>query len=132
MEMITAQIENTKRQLISNQVMLKEHCSRVTQILKELDDGSLYDVFQQLETETPSDAMMLQISQYLKGKVDKAANEHKVQEDKIRELRSERDRIIKAKQALELESELLKKTVVSDIKKLQLSIQERERNIRVG
>ena len=54
------------------------------------------------------------------------------QEKRLKEVRDERDELIKAAQAIEMESELTKRTIQFDINKLQHSIQEIEKRVNVG
>lgn len=128
---VTSTIEQKNTQRISSQAILQENCKQLITLLEELHDPSLQAVCQQLESGQVSQMLVDTIRDSFQNAIHAIDSQHTEQELRIKSLRNERDSLMKAKQASEVESELVKKTIASDISKLQSAIQGRQRNIDV-
>lgn len=74
---------------------------------------------------------LTQIEEIVKQKQQEYQKQLEDQEKQLKAVRDERDELIKAAQAIEMESELTKRTIQFDINKIQHSIQEIEKRVNV-
>lgn len=128
----TATIEEKNRQLIASQTILQENCKRMQSLLNEVNHPSLQAACQQLEAGAVNQTLMDSIRDVLQAEMTRVEKEYAEQEQRIRTLRAERDTSMKAKQALEVESELVKKTISLEINKMEMAIRELTQQIEVG
>ena len=128
---VTSTIEHKNTQRISSQAILQENCKQLIALLEEFQEPSIQAICQQLEERQVSQALVAAMSDYFQKAINAMESQHADQEALIQSLRSERDSLMRTKQASEVELELVKKTIAMDVSKLQAAIQDQERKMEV-
>ena len=116
--------------MISNQALLQSHKNTLLLLLQTLEKENQFSLPQVDEMITQE--YLTQIEEIVRQQQREYQQQLEDQEKRLKEVRDERDELIKAAQAIEMESELTKRTIQFDINKLQHSIQEIEKRVNVG
>ena len=115
--------------MISNQALLQNHKNTLLLLLQTLEKENQFSLPQVDEMITQE--YLTQIEEIVRQQQREYQQQLEDQEKQLKEVRDERDELIKAAQAIEMESELTKRTIQFDINKIQHSIQEIEKRVNV-
>lgn len=128
---LNKRIEKVNKQMIADQTMLHQNLNEYIELVKVENDGTLSMICERLE-KSSIEANDLQIVEcYWKKRVNQVTEQQKEQESHLKVLREEKDLLMKKKQSIEMESEHMKKTLQSEISRLQRSLHDLEVKTKV-
>ena len=126
---VSREIEELKHQMISNQALLQNHKNTLRSLIQSFDH-EVQSSLPAIDGDITEDVLS-RIQEVIEQKQQEYQKQLEEQESKLKESRSERDQLIRAAQAIEMESELTKRTIQFDINELQHAILKIEKHMNV-